>query len=171
MRARGFTLIEMVMVIVVLGIIAAVGAPLLAGSMQVFSVAAPEIDTLSKGRYAMERIARELRDVSHNGTAYNLTLAANSASFTRTDGTVVTLTAAPPVLSIDYNGGGAVTLVDQLPAGGASFGGFAVDGTTATTNAAQIAFVQVNLTLERNPGVAGTNTVAYQTRVLLRSRP
>lgn len=171
MRARGFTLIEMIMAIVVLGIVAAIGAPLLAGSMQVFAAAAPEVDTLSKARYAMERVARELRSVSYTGSAYDLTLTASSASFTRTDGTAVVLTAAPPVLTIAYNGGPAGTLVDQLPAGGASFSGFQVDGVTATTNPALIAYVQIDLSLEHAPGAAGSNTLAHRTRVLLRSRP
>lgn len=169
MRARGFSLIELVTVIVVLSIVAAAGAPLLAGSLQVFGAAAPEVDTLSKSRYALERILRELRRTNHNGSGYDLTLSATALDFTRDDGTTVSLAIAPPLLTIAYNGGAAATLTDQLPAGGASFAGFAADGTTATGDPAQIAFVQVDLALERDG--AGSNTFSYRTRLLLRGRP
>lgn len=174
MYARGFTLIELTMTIVILGIVAAVGAPMLANGLQMFQAATVELNTLSKERYAMARMARELRAANFNsGTSqYDVTLAsagASGISFTKTDGVTVTLTGAPPLLQITYSsGGGAATLTDQVAAAGVAFTGYAADGATTTVDAAQIKYVDVSLSVLRPPA----NTISFPrvTRVQLRDQ-
>ena len=170
MRARGFSLIELIIAIVVLSIIAAMGAPLLANGLQFFNAATTDLDTLSKERYATERMARELRAIRFNaGTnQYDVTLGgagAPSISFTKVDGVTVTIDGATlPDLNINYSGGGAVLLTNQLAS--VAFTGYAVDGVTTTTDPATMAYVDVALSLARSP----TNSFPRVARVQLRNQ-
>lgn len=174
MRMRGIALIELTMTIVIIGIVAAAGAPMLANGLRMFQAATVDLNTLSKQRYAMERMARELRAINYNGGAgrYDVTLASPGASgigFTKTDGVTVTFTGAPPLLQITYStGGGAVTLTDQVATNGIAFTGLAADGVTATVDAAQMRFIDVTLSLLRPP--ANTGSFPRVMRVQLRDR-
>lgn len=60
-RQRGFTLIELVMVIVLLGIMAGVLTPFILKAMEAYTASRARADLVAKGRLAMERIAREVR--------------------------------------------------------------------------------------------------------------
>lgn len=171
MRARGFTLIELVIAIVLLGIIAAVGAPMLANSLRFFSAATADLNTLSKERYATERIVRELRAIRFNaGTnQYDVTLGGvgvASISFIKTNGVTVTLNGATlPDLDITYSsGGGAARLTDQLNS--VKFTGYTIDGVATTTDPAAMRYIDVDLTLQRS----GTNTFSRIARVQLRNQ-
>ena len=55
----GFTLIEMVTVIVLLGIIAGILTPFIAKAMQAYSHSKARASLVDKGRLAMERLTRE----------------------------------------------------------------------------------------------------------------
>jgi prepilin-type N-terminal cleavage/methylation domain-containing protein len=72
---RGFTLIELIVVAVLIGILAMVAAtPLLAG-LRARKEVADDLDAIAKLRYATERIAREIRQVQYDSiTGYRLTL-------------------------------------------------------------------------------------------------
>ncbi len=60
-RGRGFTLVEMVTVIVLLGIVAAVITPFIANSVRAWQDSEARADLVAKGRLALERLAREVR--------------------------------------------------------------------------------------------------------------
>jgi len=171
MRARGFSMIELVIAIVVLSIIAAMGAPLLANGLQFFDAAKTDLDTLSKERYATERVVRELRAIRFNAGSnqYDVTLGgagASSISFTKTDGVTVTLSGAtPPDLNITYSsGGGTVLLTDQLAS--IAFTGYTDDGVATTTDPALMRYIDVALNLQRSP----TSSFARIARVQLRNQ-
>ena len=63
---RGFTLIEWVISLIVIGILAMVGLPILSSSTRAYSATQEGLSTLSKLRYATERLAREVREVRRN---------------------------------------------------------------------------------------------------------
>lgn len=60
-RTGGFTLVEMVTVIVLLGIIAVVLAPFIASAIQAWHDSRARAELVARGRLAMERLAREVR--------------------------------------------------------------------------------------------------------------
>jgi len=83
---EGFTLIEIIMVCVLIGIIAAVLIPPLRQAMQSFTVSETRGDLASQARQAATRMVRELRNIQKeaNNTP-NITAGANATSITFVD--------------------------------------------------------------------------------------
>ncbi len=65
LKARGYTLIEMIIVTVVIGIMAAVLSPLMVSSLTANERTQGDVVVLDKLRYATERLAREIREVQY----------------------------------------------------------------------------------------------------------
>jgi prepilin-type N-terminal cleavage/methylation domain-containing protein len=165
---RGFTLVEMVIAIVVLGIVAVVGAQVIVNGMQAASLAADNNETLSKINYATERMVREIRETQRNPlltSDYEIaTRTASIFAFTKSDGVTVTLTSGAPLLTIGYNSpAGTFTLTDQVTS--ASFTYYQLDGVTISDTNANIAFVEISLTLTSATGFTSSQRV----RVALRN--
>lgn len=166
-HARGFTLIEMSMVIVILGILAAATTPLLTNSFRAYETNQSNMVTLSKLRYATERIARELREVRFNGTNYEIaSMTANTLSFTKNDvaSTIVTIASAPPLATLQYSTPAMTsTLTDQVTS--LQFEYYDISD-AATASNVDVAYVDVVLTLtDPNSGAA-----VQRTRIALRNR-
>lgn len=175
--AGGFTLVEMVVTMVVIGVLLAVAAPIFSTALQAYAQGSARLQTLTKARYATERIARELREVTYNAAAvppqYSFTvLGSNTVTFTRNDnGTnrTVTITSAPPTVRLSYSTPVAIpapTLTDELAAA-ADLAFTYYDrngGLLVAPTGANVAAVQISLTLTKD-GVAHTQ----QTRVTLRN--
>lgn len=162
----GFTLIELTVVILVLAIIAAVMAPLMANSFRAYETNQSNLVTLSKLRYATERMAREVREVRFNGTNYQITMGLTSLSFTKNDAanTVVTITAAPPLVTLQYSVPPmSATLTDQV--GALQFRYFNIDNIETASNV-DVAYVDMELTLNDPNSVPAVQ----RTRVALRNR-
>ena len=165
---RGFTLIEMTIVIVILGILAAFSTPLLLSTFRAFETNQTNLVTLTKMRYATERMAREIREVRFAGGVYAIVMGATSLQFTKNDaaGTVVTITSAPPLATLQYSTPAmSATLTDQVAANGLQFLYFDINN-VATASTATVAYVDINLTLtDPNSGA-----MQQRTRVALRNR-
>ncbi|MDH5784289.1 MAG: prepilin-type N-terminal cleavage/methylation domain-containing protein [Chromatiales bacterium] len=97
-RARGFTLIEMIMTLVVLAILGTVLAPVIGNAIQSLSENRARTDLISTGRLALERLARELREAVPNS---------------------ITILAAGGGIEFLHSrsGGRYIALEDQLPGG------------------------------------------------------
>ncbi len=65
-RQKAFTLIEMITVIVLLGIIAGLLTPFIAKAMQAYTHSKARAELVAKGRLALERLAREVRQAVPN---------------------------------------------------------------------------------------------------------
>lgn len=166
---RGATLIELIMVILIVGILAAAGSAMLIKGVEAYGATEESLDTLSKLRYATERAAREMREVRRKPATpaeYDIaTRTAGTFKFTKTDGTTVTLTVSPPLLTVAYDSPAVTaTLTDEVSS--AAFSYFQADGTTAATSNADIVFVELSLALTSALG----NNYSQRTRVALRNK-
>jgi prepilin-type N-terminal cleavage/methylation domain-containing protein len=165
-RARGWTLIELIMVMLIIGIVAVFIGPILLNAVKAYDRTQITVNTYAKMRYAMERMAREIQAVRRNPadtTDFDIaTMTAGNLTFTKEDGTQVTITLAGTDLNLTYAGTGTGVLADRVSA--LAFAYFRHDGATVATNATELEFVQVSMTISD-----GTTSYANRTRVSLRS--
>lgn len=168
MRPRGFTLVEMAVVVAVVGTLAVFVAPVLVRALSAYDAMDESVATFAKMRYAMERIARELREVRRDpldATSYHFTsMTPNNATFYKDDGTEVAISSSGSTVSIDYVGTASGTLTDQVAA--FAFAYFQQDGLTAAAGGADVGFVQVSMTL-----TDGSTSYQNRLRVDLRNMP
>jgi len=193
MRARGFTLLETVMVIIIVGIIAAFVAPILLASVNSYDETSRNVEVLTRMRYAMERMAREIRGMrpdpasSLNYDIVSGSMTASKLEFCKADATRVTIDNATlsSEVKLGYTSGFSSTctasaattstLTDAVTSFCISY--CQKDGTTCTLTAgtctasgssvdrSNVAFVELRMQL------TGTGTSAYTstTRVDLRT--
>lgn len=166
---RGFTLIELITSIVILGVLAAVSVPMLSNGFRAYEASHASLLTLGKLRYATERMVREIREVRRdpaNLADYDIAvMTATTFKFKKTDGVEVTID-KPAQVTLAYSTSSVTpspTLTDQL--GSLQFKYFKEDGTTETTLRSEVAFVQITLSL-----IHGTATYPQRVRVGLRNK-
>jgi prepilin-type N-terminal cleavage/methylation domain-containing protein len=167
-RDCGFTLLEMVVTIIVIGVLAMAVVPVMKSGIAAYEVTTTGLETLSILRYATERMAREVREVRRNpGSPANYdiaTMTASNLSFTKRDGNRVTLTAAPPSATLTYQTPAVSGLLtDQV--GSLAFRYYEIDGVTQTVSTSAVAFIEVDLTL-----TDGSAALRSRTRVALRNQ-
>ncbi|HCU05670.1 MAG TPA: hypothetical protein DIC51_05215 [Coxiellaceae bacterium] len=88
---KGFTLIEIIMVIVILGIVSSIAAPMIYEASQSASQQYKMTDVLDDARIALERMTREIRMV-RSATAADLSIGASTLTFTDVTASVITYT-------------------------------------------------------------------------------
>jgi prepilin-type N-terminal cleavage/methylation domain-containing protein len=152
---RGFTLIEVVVVMVILSIVSAVGLHFLASSARVYAMSINQKILLDEAKLALERMSRDIRD------ARSVTSPASGGS-----GSLITLTRTNATAqdianeSITFRlTGNTLEKVKTSPAAISSLAG-SVSAFTVTRGAA---FDEITLVLTLSPGT-GEN-VTLQTKV------
>jgi prepilin-type N-terminal cleavage/methylation domain-containing protein len=68
-QSKGFTLIEIIIVIVLVGILATMAAMIIMQGVRAYSVEQSRSDAHYQARFAMERMAREIREIRSNTAA------------------------------------------------------------------------------------------------------
>lgn len=167
-RTHGFTLLEIIVVLLALSIVAGLTAPIFSQGLTAARITADNLHSQEKLRYAAERMAREIRQINHNGVSYDISsMGISNLVFTNTDtpantvtldnaGSVVTLSYSVPALS--------ATLTDEVTVLSFAYYDAAGAVTASPTNVAVVEFI---LTLQ-NPGSGGNFT--QRTRVALRDQ-
>lgn len=163
---RGWSLVEMIMVMVIIGILGAFIGPVLLNAVKAYDRTQVTVDTYAKMRYALERIAREvaaLRRNPANTTAFDVSsMTATNFTFIKEDGMEVTVTVAGTDVNLTYSGTGTGLLADGVSA--LNFVYYRHDGATAATNGTQLAFVEISMTVSD-----GATSYANRLRVALRN--
>jgi len=164
----GYTLIEMIIAIVILGLLGAAAGYGLQNSALAFVNTTDAVHTLGKLRPASERLAREIREIRRDPltpAVYDIaTMNATTLTFTRADGTGVTLNSAPPLVTLAYSiPAGTHTLTDALSS--LTFAYYQADGVTPATGSDDVAFVEFELVLTRSG-----NSYPQRSRVALRNQ-
>ena len=168
-RQHGFTLMELVISILVLGILGATAAYGIQNGVLAFQATQEALDSLGKLRYASERVSRELREVRRDpldSSRHDIAtpLGATNIEFVKQDGTEVTLEVSGSTLTLAYdNPAGAHVLTDRLSAFSLAY--LDADG-NVTADVAQVAFIDVQITLSDAGG-----SLPQRSRVALRSQP
>ncbi|MDP2920816.1 MAG: prepilin-type N-terminal cleavage/methylation domain-containing protein [Candidatus Omnitrophota bacterium] len=149
-NSKGFTLVELVLVIVIIGIAASIIGTMLLGVVKAWSFKFNRNDILWDGRLALDRMTREIRtikdstsvatatsaqfsftDTGNKDITYNL----SSANLNRTeDGTANLLAADVSALSFTYY----------------NSSGTAIPSPSVSPSATDIRRVRINLTLTKN---------------------
>jgi prepilin-type N-terminal cleavage/methylation domain-containing protein len=185
----GFTLIELIMVIVLLGILAAVGSNMLSDSFTTTRMVNDAYARQSEARYVQERLAREAREVKYlsSGSYCITTMTASSLVYQKPDAgstdqsncntasSTVTISYSAPNLTIAYSSPAATgTLTNAVATNGFSFSYYQNDGVTVVDQtsgtisdwAKKVKIIHIRLAV---PDPASTSNFEQIVRVSLRN--
>ncbi len=179
-RSSGFTLVELIISIVLIGILAVVGSSMIVDSFATARMVNADSASAGLARYALERLAREIREVKYAGSgatgSYCITMAATNLVFKKpvsgstdvtdcnTEVITVTISYGNPDLTLQYSSPAATsTLSDQVSSFSLSYIPDPVDATLTTGT---IRFVVIQLTVT---DATSGQSVSQRTRVALRN--
>ena len=172
-------MVELVISIVLIGILAAVGAEMIADSFTTTRMV--NADSASKGqaRYALERLAREIREIKYDSSGANYCITTKTATklvFYKTSGTynstcatnavTVTINYSNPNLTLQYSSPAAPSTLLSSQASSFTLAYLQSDGVTSTTSNSYIRFVVITLTVT---DATSGQSVVQRTRVALRN--
>ncbi len=144
-KQTGFSLIEMLLVVIILSIIAALGGQMLSTGFNSYFTGRDIINAEWQGRYGLQRMSRELRDV-RSATAADLTMGANQITFTDNNANVITYALS----------GSTLTRNGQPLADGVSVLSFAYiedDGITTATAEVDVWYISATVNVSLNGSV------------------
>lgn len=160
----GFTLIEIVVSFLVVGILSVVGANMLSDTFRISSAVVRETLGVGYARYTLERLAREIREAQLVTSSTN-----TSFSFTNNNGTIVSITKIGSTVFLSV-GGVNQTLINNVNAFGLTYRD---SDLVVATSPNTIRFVDITLTVipVDSPDVSPNfgPSVAMSTRIALRT--
>ena len=158
---NGFTLIEMIIVMVILSIVSAVGLHFLASGARIYALSVNQKGLFDEAKLAMERMCRDIRD-ARSITSPALGGSGNGITLTRTNVTV--LDSADEIITFRLNGG----TLEKVKASPAVTSAMAANVSAFTvTRGATDDEIKVFLTLSLGTG----ENVSLQTKVYPKNLP
>jgi len=101
---RGFTLIEIIIVIVILSIVSAITIKFLIDSLKIYTMTANQKTLFDEGKLALERMCRDIRD-ARSITTPGSGGSGNTITFQRTNATVAGQDLANEIITYRLSGG------------------------------------------------------------------
>jgi prepilin-type N-terminal cleavage/methylation domain-containing protein len=153
-RIDGFSLVELVLVIVILGILAAFVGPVLYNAIRAYDTVQTGGQTQTKVRYALERMSREIREIRRRTTDARMleiaTMTANTLAFVNTQGRTIVISRTGNTLTLsDTTLTGVLT--DQINAFSLAY--FQPNASTVAASTSSLAFVQISLAVSEGSAV------------------
>ena len=140
--SQGFTLIEMIMVIVILGIIIGMSSSLLTQGLNTFSTGENIVNANWQGEIAMERMSRDILLI--RSPADVTTIASNNLAFTDISNNTISYSLSGTSLNLTENGNTSI-LADGVQS--LTFSYFDKNGaSTATTTLVRLIRISINIT-------------------------
>lgn len=141
---KGFTLIEMVMVIIILAIISSMLAPLLIEGLNTFSQEENIVNANWQGQIAMARMSRDIASIRSSSDL--TTIATTNLAFTDSSNNTISYSLNGTDLTLTQNGTGAV-LANGIQS--LTFTYFDKNG-VSTATATSVRFIQIALNVIQN---------------------
>mgnify|MGYP003394064802 CR=1 FL=1 len=150
MRSKGFTLIEVIIVITIVGIVSVIIGSMLLGVVKAWTFKINRNDILWDGRIALDRITREIRTVKNNTSVTT----ASSSQFRFTDAGNKDITYSLSSTNLNRTENGTANLL-AADVSALTFTYYDTNGNTIATptvspSATNIRRVRINLTLTKN---------------------
>lgn len=157
MKKLGFTLIELIMVIVIVGIIAGVMTPFAANSFRYWALTRSERDAIFSSRLALNRMVREIRQIKN--VASITTFTATQFAYTDINNNTMNFQQSGNSLLRIYNGASNELSNKLQSSGGLTFTYLDTNG-AVTAVAANIRMVRIKLILQSGDAVVTTESLA-----------
>jgi prepilin-type N-terminal cleavage/methylation domain-containing protein len=185
-RHGGFTLLEMVISIALLGILGAVGSSIIVDTVNTSRMVDADNGSQAQSRYALERLAREIREIKWSTSSTNYcinTMTATSLVFYKptpgaaynatcvTNAFLVSINSTVPQLTLQYSASPAVqtNLSDKVTSFSLAY--LDINGNPSPSglpvNASNVQFVVITLTVQ-DTSVSG-QSLSQRVRVGLRN--
>jgi prepilin-type N-terminal cleavage/methylation domain-containing protein len=151
-RSAGFSLVELIVVIILTGILAALGAQMLGKTVQSFAFSRDVTKGDWQARVALERLTRDLRMVR---APANLTIApATAITFSDTDGN-----------NVNYSLSGSSLMRNTQPLAdgisGLAFTYLRSDGNTAAASASEAYYITVSFDVSRSTATTSLRATVH----------
>jgi prepilin-type N-terminal cleavage/methylation domain-containing protein len=155
-HARGFTLIEVIITLVIAGVLATIGATLMSSGFRSYFLGRELAQDAAQGTLALERMTRDLRAV--RSAADLTTIGASTISFVDVDGNTITYALSAGSVTRSQNGGTAQPVAANVSS--LAFTYLQNDGQTTAASSATVWYIVVAVTVtSQNVGTTFRGTV------------
>ena len=143
LHARGFTLLEVIITLVIAGVLASVGATLMSSGFRTYFLGRELAQDSAQGTLAVERMTRDLRSV--RSPADLTTIGASTITFVDVDGNTISYALTAGSVTRSQNGGTAQPLAASVSS--LAFTYLQNDGQTTAAAAATVWYITVAVTV------------------------
>ena len=142
-HARGFTLLEVIITLVIAGVLATIGATLMSSGFRSYFLGRELAQDAAQGTLALERMARDLRTA--RSAADLTTIGASTITFVDVDGNTISYALSAGSVTRSQNGGTAQPLAANVSS--LAFTYLQNDGQTTAASAATVWYIAAAVTV------------------------